>query len=121
MQHPERAVDGARLGFRELGGELVELNVAGMDESCYLTEGQEVILRSQTEDVEHRMRPENASAREVPIPQSAAPAIERGVDAAAYGVVDQIGFARAHGLPVEGKTEDEQHKSGGGGQRHGKR
>ena len=67
------------------------------------------------------MRPEDAPAREVPVPQSAAAAVERGVDAAAHGVVDQVGLARARRLPVEGEAEDQQHEAGGGRERDGQR
>ena len=63
------------------------------------------------------MRPEDAAAREVPVPQAAAAAVERGVDAAAHRVVDQVGLARAGRLPVEGEAQDQQHEAGGGGER----
>ena len=67
------------------------------------------------------MRPEDAAAREVPVPQAAAAAVERGVDAAAHRVVDQVGFARARRLPVEGEAEDQHDEAGGGGERDGQR
>ena len=106
---------GLRVG--ELGRELIEIDVVGMDERVDLAEGQEIVLRLEAEDGEHRMRPEDAAAREVPVPQAAAAAVERGVDAAAHGVVDQVGFARARRLPVEGEAEDQQHEAGGRRQR----
>ena len=86
-----------------------------------LAEGHQVVARRQAQDREHRMRPEDAAAREVPVPQAAAAAVERGVDAAAHGVVDHVGLARARRLPVEGKAQDQQHEAGGGGERHGQR
>ena len=49
------------------------------------------------------------------------PAVERGVDAAAHGVVDQIGLPRARRLPVESEAEDQHHEAGRRRQRHGKR
>ena len=67
------------------------------------------------------MRPEDAAAGDVPVPQAAAAAVERGVDAGAHGFVDHVGFARARRLPVEGKAEDQHHEAGGGGERHGQR
>ena len=67
------------------------------------------------------MRPEDAAAREVPVPQAAAAAVERGVDAAAHRVVDEVGFARARRLPVEGEAEDQHDEAGGGRQRDGQR
>ena len=78
-------------------------------------------LRLEAEDREHRMRPEDAAAREVPVPQAAAAAVERGVDAAAHGVVDDVGLARARRLPVEGEAEDQQDEAGGGRERDGQR
>ena len=67
------------------------------------------------------MRPEDAAAREVPVPQPAAAAIERRVDAAAHGVVDVVGLARARRLPVECEAEDQHHEAGGGRERDGER
>ena len=115
MPHAEGAVDGAGPGVGELRGELVELHVVRVHQRADLAEGQQVVLRLEPEDGEHGMRPEDAAAREVPVPQAAAAAVERGVDAAAHRVVDEVGFARAHRLPVEGKAEDQQHEAGGGG------
>ena len=80
-----------------------------------------VIARLQSEDREHGVRPEDAAAGKVPVPQAAAAAVERGVDAAAHRFVDHVGFARARRLPVEGKAEDQQHEAGGGGERDGQR
>ncbi len=67
------------------------------------------------------MRPEHAPAREVPVPQPAAAAVERGVDARAHGLVDHVGLARARRLPVEGEAEDQHDEAGGGGERHRQR
>ena len=119
--HAELVVDGAGLGVGELGRDLVELDVVGMHQLADLAEGHQVVAGLQAEDREHRVRPEDAAAREVPVPQPAAAAIERGVDAAAHRVVDRVGLARARGLPVEGEAEDQQHEAGGGGQRDGQR
>ena len=109
------------LGIGELGGELIEVDVVGMHERVDLAEGHQIVLRVEPENGEHRMRPEDAAAREVPVPQAAAAAIERGVDAAAHRVVDQVGFARARRLPVEREAEDQQHEAGGRRQRDGQR
>ena len=67
---------------------------------------------------EHRLRPEDPAAREIPVPQSAAAAIERGIDAAAHGVIDQVTLAGAGRLPVERKAEDQHDKAGGGRKRY---
>ena len=78
-------------------------------------------MASQPENVEHRLRPEDAAARQVPIPQAAAAAVERGIDAAADRFVDHVRFARPRRLPVEGEAEDQHDKTGGGRQRDGQR
>jgi len=59
--------------------------------------------------------------RPSPNPQSAASAIERGIDARTYCVVDQVGLARADRLPVEGEAEDQDDEAGGGGEGDGQR
>ena len=94
---------------------------SGCTERADVAERQQVVLGLQAEDVEHRLRPEDAAAREVPVPQPAAATVERGVDAAAHGLIDQVGFARACRLPMEGKAEDQHDEAGGGRERHGER
>ena len=121
VAHAEGVVDGARLGLGKLGGEVVELQIVGMNERADLAEAQQVVAWLQPEDREHGMRPEDPAAREVPVPQAAAAAVERGVDAGAHGLVDLVGLARARGLPVEGETEDQHDEAGRGGQRDGQR
>ena len=48
------------------------------------------------------LRPEHPAARHVPVPQAAAAAVERGVDAAAHGVVDAVA-PRARASPASGR------------------
>ena len=72
----------------------------------------------ESEHREHRCRPEYPAAGEVPVPQSAAAAIERGVDPAAHRVVDEIALAGAGRLPVEGEAEDQHDEARGGRKRH---
>ena len=114
-------VDRGGLGVGKLGGQLVEIDVLGVDQGVDLAEGQQRVARREPEDREHRMRPEDAAAREVPVPQAAAAAIERGVDARAHRLVDHVGFARAGRLPVEGKAEDQHDEAGGRRERDGQR
>ncbi len=121
MAHAEGVVDRGGLGFGELCGKLIEMQVVRMDQRIDLAEAQELVLRFEAEDREHRMRPEDAATPELPVPQPATAAIERGVDAGAHGFVDEVGFARARGLPVKGKAEDQHDEAGGGGQRDGQR
>ena len=111
VMHPEGMVDGAGLGIGEAGRKLVEVDVLGMHEGVDLAEGHQVVFRVEAENGEHRMRPEDAAAREVPVPEAAAAAVERGVDPAADGVIDQVGFAGARGLPMESEAEDREARS----------
>ena len=119
VTHAEGVVDRGDLGVGKLRGEVVELHVVGVDQRADAAEGQEVVLALHAEDIEHRLRPEDAAAGEVPVPQAAAAAVERGVDAAAHRLVDDVGLARPCRLPVEGEAEDQHDEAGGGRQRDG--
>ena len=121
VAHAEGVVDKGQFGVDEFGREFVKLHVVRMHQSADVAEGEQVVLALQSEDFEHRLRPEDAAAGEVPIPQAAAATVERGIDAAADGFVDDVRLARARGLPVERKAEDQHNKAGGSGQRDGER
>ena len=121
VAHAESVIDGGGVGFGEFGGEIVEQQVVGVGQRAHVVERQQVVFGLQPENVEHRLRPVDAPAPEVPIPQAAAAAVERGIDAAADRLIDHVCFARARRLPVEGKAEDEHDEPGGGGQRDGQR
>src|ERR1700683_2940651 len=83
-----------------------------MDQRRQLSESEEFVLCGQAEHVEHGMRPKNASARQIPIPQAATAAIERSVNAAAHGIVDQIRLSSARSLPMKCETENENDEAG---------
>ena len=119
VAHAEGVVDGGRLGVGKFGRQLIEPHVIGMHQRADVAECEQVVLGLQAENVEHRLRPEDAAARQVPVPQAAASAIERGVDAAAHGLIDHVGFARPRRLPMEGEAEDEHDEAGGGRQGDG--
>ena len=121
MAHAEFMIDRLQLGVGDLGGEAVEIDVVAVHQRVDLAESEQIVLRLKAEDVEHRVRPEHPAARQIPVPKPAAAAVERGVDAAAHSVVDQIGLAGAGCLPVEGKAEDQHHETGGGGEGDGQR
>ena len=112
MAHAEHAIDAGIAGIGKLRGELVKLDVVRMNQPADFAEAQELVVRRQPENVEHRLRPEHAPAGEVPVPESAPAAVERGVDAAAHGVLDAGGFAHQPRLPQECETEHEHHKAG---------
>ncbi len=119
--HAEGLVDVIDLPGDQLIGDREQVDVVGFHQRVDLAEGEQVAAGIEAEHGEHRLRPEDPAARQVPIPQSAAPAVERGIDAAAHGVVDQIAFAGARRLPVEGKAEDQHHKACRRRQSHRKR
>ncbi len=121
VQHAELVVDRLGLGVGELGCDLVEPDVVGMHQAAHFAERHQVVARRDPQNREHRMRPEDAAAGEVPVPQPAAAAIERRVDAASHRVVDRVGLACARGLPVKREAQDQQHEAGGRGQRDGQR
>ena len=112
VTHAEGMIDRLHLGVGKLRRQFVKIDVVLVDERIDLAEGEEIVLLRQAENVVHRMRPEHAAARQIPIPQPAAAAIERGVDAAAHGVVDEVGLSRARRLPMEGKAEDQHDEAG---------
>ena len=80
---------------------------------------QQVVARLEPENREHRVRPEDAAAREIPVPQAAAAAVERGVDARCAPSRRSVGLARPRRLPVKGEAEDQHHEAGRGGERDG--
>ena len=90
-----------------------------MGERADVAERQQVVLGREPENLEHRLRPENAAARQVPIPQAAAAPVERGIDAAADRLIDQVRFPRPCRLPMEGEAEDQHDEAGGGRERDG--
>jgi hypothetical protein len=55
VAHPEGVIDIRGLGFGELCGELIEMQVVRMDQRVDLAEAQELVLRFEPEDREHRM------------------------------------------------------------------
>ena len=116
VAHAEGVIDRAGPLFGKLRRDFVKPHIVGVNQRGDVAEREEVVARLQAEDGEHGLRPEYSAAREVPIPQAAAAAIERGVDAAAHGLVDAVGFARAGRLPMEGEAEDQDDKAGGGGE-----
>ena len=121
VPHAEGMVDEAGLGVGKLGGKIVELQIVGMNQGIDLAEAEQVSARLQPQDREHGMRPEDAAAGEVPVPQSAASAVERGIDAGVHRFVDLVGFARARRLPMEGEAKDQHHEAGRRGERDGQR
>src|SRR6185312_6388522 len=94
VPHAEGMIDGGRGGFGDLSGEIVEPQILRMCEGGDVAERQQVVFSLQSEYLEHRLRPENTSARQVPVPQAAAAAVERGIDAATDRLINQVRFPR---------------------------
>src|SRR5581483_3097077 len=89
-------------------GNVIETAVVGMDEAVDLAEGEELLARLEAQNLEHRIRPVDSYAREIPIPQTAAAAIERRIDTRAHHLVNSVGFARPARLPMKCETEDQE-------------
>jgi len=116
MTHAEGLVDVIDLARHQPVGDLEQVDVVGHHQRIDFAECQKVAAAFQPQDREHRLRPENASTRQVPVPQSAASAIERGVDTRTHGVIDGVALACAGRLPMKREAENEHHKAGGRGQ-----
>ena len=117
--HAEGLVDVIDFGGNKLIGDREQVDIIGFYQRIELTEGQEIAARIQAEHREHRLRPEYPAARQVPIPQPAPSSVERGIDTAPHGVIDEVAFARAARLPVESKAQDQHDEPGGCRQCHG--
>src|SRR5262249_55171734 len=114
VPHAKGVIDGAGLRVSEEVGELIEMQIVGMDQRVDLAKTQQLIARNETQDREHRVRPEDTAAGQIPVPQAAAPPVERSVDPRAHRLIDLVRLAGARRLPVEGKTKDEHYETGGG-------
>src|SRR5262249_17328812 len=105
VAHAKGMIDERCSGVGKLNREVIELNILRMDEGIHFAKAQQTVARGQTENCEHGMRPEDAPACEVPVPQPAATAIERGIDARTHGFIDYVRFACARSLPMKRKAE----------------
>ena len=68
VTHAEGAIDRHGLTVGELGPELVQLDVIGMNEGTDIAESEEIVSRLEAENGEHRVRPEDAAASDIPVP-----------------------------------------------------
>jgi hypothetical protein len=95
-------VDGVRLGGGETSGDFAEIPVGRMHQRIDVAERDVAALIGQTEDLEHRARPVDASARQVPVPQAAAAATERGVHSLPHAFANRVRFPGPRFLPEIG-------------------
>ena len=68
VAHAESVIERLHAGIGKLRRQIVKIDVVGMHQRIDLAEGQEVVLLRQAENVEHRVRPEHAAARQIPVP-----------------------------------------------------
>src|SRR5262245_43677347 len=114
-------VDCCRGGICKFSRELVQTHVVRMHERIHIAKCEQVMLGVEPENFEHRLRPENASSCEVPIPKPATTSVQCSIDATADCFIDQIRLPSPGCLPMESKTENKHDKPGGGRQCNGKR
>src|SRR5215467_11323392 len=83
VAHTESVIDRCCSCIGQLGGEFIKPDIVRMHEGIYVTKRQQIIFGLESQYFEHGLRPEDAAAGEIPIPQTASPPVERGLDAAA--------------------------------------
>ena len=112
VTHAEHAVDGGLALVVEGLGERHEVAVVGMDEAGDLAEAEQVVALVLADDLEHRARPEHAAPREVPVPQAAAAAHQRGLEALVGFRIDRVGLDGAARLGEVAVEDDKQNGAG---------
>ena len=83
-----------------------------MDEGVDFAEGEESAVGVDAEHVVHRIRPIDASPRQIPIPEAATAAIERRIDAAANSLARKVGLSRPRRLQEKGGRHRAEHDDG---------
>ncbi len=114
----EFVIEQRGLGGGELFGERVEILVVGMDHRIDFAERQELVLTLVAEKLIHGIRPVEPTASDIPIPQSATAAVQRGIDPVADLLADFVRRAGAIRLHHIRNADPEQHDDRGGEQRH---
>ncbi len=108
MPHPELAVERAALALEHHLGVALDRLILRMQPLRHLPVGEEVALRFEPQNVEHRSRPEDSPARDVPVPKAAAPAVERLVEPFRGHRQRPVRLRRARRLPVERAPEQDE-------------
>ena len=67
--HAEALVDVVDLAGDQLVGNVEQVDVVGFHQRVDFAEGEEVVAGIQPEQGEHRLRPEDPAARQIPVPQ----------------------------------------------------
>ena len=68
MSHPEGLVDMVDLAGDQFVGDLKQIDVVGHHQRIDLAEGQKVAAALKPQYREHRLRPEDSPARQIPVP-----------------------------------------------------
>ena len=109
MPHAEHLVDVIDLAFDDPVGELEQVAVLGVDDVVDFAERQHRVAGLVAQHVVHRARPVHLAAHHVPVPQAAAAANQRHVDALMRFEVDAVGRLGARRLAEIGVEDDDQH------------
>ncbi len=109
MLHPEFLVDGRLAAAQHDVDQPVDRVIVRVQPLRHLAIGQEFPFRLEAQDVVHRLRPEDAAARDVPVPQSAVAAVERLVHPLGGNGQRLVSLGSASRLPVEGGAQQHQH------------
>ncbi len=109
VPHAEHLVDMVDLARDDPVGQLEQVAVVGMDDLVDLAERQHRVAGLVAQHVVHRARPVHLAAHHVPVPQAAAAAHQRHVDALVRFEVDAVGGLRARRLAEIGVEDDDQH------------
>src|SRR5262245_2600652 len=104
VTHAKRMIDCCRRCVGEFSRELVQLNVVRMHQRIHIPERKQIVFCVQSKNFKHRLRPEDSSSGKVPVPKSAAAAVERSIDPAADGFVDEVGLPGSCRLPMKSES-----------------
>ena len=108
--HPEGVIDRIGLRTGQQLGHRCEGAILRMNQRINVAKGHELAGRRHAKHLVHRIRPVDAPAREIPIPEAAASPAKRGVDLVSYPLAQLIGLACARRLPEIGGRQGNQHK-----------
>ena len=110
VAHAELAVEAALARADQVIGELArDRRRSGLVSAATSLIESSRFCGSKPEDLEHRGRPEDRAARQIPLPEAGAATPERRVDARLGGRIDVVGLVCAGGLRVIGEAEDHEH------------